>query len=318
MIKKRVSFDVMSIDARPFVKWVGGKGQLLNEIQKIYSAGLGTKWTKYAEPFVGGGAVLFNVLNKYYLKDVYISDLNYELIITYRIIRDSVEKLVKRLKQLQKEFIPLSTENRKIFYYEKRGQFNILKSNITQIYSSLDLDLVELASLFIFLNKTCFNGLYRVNQSGEHNVPMGSYKNPKICDSDNLFSVSSKLQDVQMVCGDYQQSRDFIDSETFVYFDPPYRPISETSSFASYTQDGFNDAQQQKLADFINEINDLDALIIASNSDPNNINSDDHFFERLYASYCIKHVDATRMINCNSSARGCIKELLVTNANRFF
>jgi DNA adenine methylase len=317
MTKKCRLFDLPS-DARPFVKWVGGKGQLLNEIQKIYSAGFGTKWTKYAEPFVGGGAVLFDVLNKYQLDDVYISDLNYELILSYKVIRDAVQKLVKKLQQLQNEFIPLSIESRKNFYYEKRKLFNIQKSKITQtnLSSSSNSDSIEIASLFIFLNKTCFNGLYRVNQKGEHNVPIGSYKNPKICDSDNLFAVSKKLQNVQIICGDYQLSRNFIDNKTFVYFDPPYRPISATSSFASYTQDKFNDVQQKELADFIDEINNKNALIIASNSDPNNINSDDKFFDNLYAAHRIQHVDATRMINCNSTARGQIKELLITNLKK--
>ncbi|MDR2115447.1 MAG: DNA adenine methylase [Planctomycetaceae bacterium] len=299
----------ISVVAHPFVKWVGGKGQLLNEIQKIYSTGLGTKWTKYAEPFVGGGAVLFDVLNKYRLDAVYISDINKDLILTYNVIRDSVQKLVKKLQCLQDDFIPLSLEDRKIYYYAKRERFNVLKLKNTLTASNM----IECASLFIFLNKTCFNGLYRVNRNGEHNVPMGLYKKPTICDSANLFSVSEKLQNVQIVCGDYRQSQRFIDKKTFVYFDPPYRPLSTTSNFTSYTQDGFNDVQQKELATFINEMSELGALIVASNSDPKNINSDDHFFDRLYAAHNIKRVTATRMINCDSSARGQIKELLITN-----
>ncbi|MDR2754170.1 MAG: DNA adenine methylase [Planctomycetaceae bacterium] len=298
-----------SVVAHPFVKWAGGKGQLLNEIKKIYSTHLGTKWTKYAEPFVGGGSVLFHILNEYQLDAVYISDINRELILTYQVIRDSVQKLVQQLQYLQEEFIPLSTEDRKRYYGVKRNQFNVLKSENTWSISNA----VECASLFIFLNKTCFNGLYRVNRSGEYNVPMGSYKKPVICHSENLFSVSEKLQKVQIVCGDYQQSRHFIDNKTFVYFDPPYRPLSPTSNFTSYTQKEFNDVQQKELATFINEMSDLRALIIASNSDPKNINPEDQFFDRLYDEHHIKRVPATRMINCDSSARGQIKELLITN-----
>jgi DNA adenine methylase len=204
-----------------------------------------------------------------------------------------VQKLVRKLQSLQNEFVPLSTEYRKPYYYAKREQFNALKLKNSLTVSNM----VECASLFIFLNKTCFNGLYRVNQSGEHNVPMGAYKKPTICDTENLFSMSKKLQNVQIVCGDYQQSRSFIDHKTFVYFDPPYRPLSSTSNFASYTQDGFNDTQQTELAAFINEMSKLGALIVASNSDPKNINSNDHFFDKLYAAHHIKRVAATRMIN---------------------
>lgn len=311
---KKIAKEHLTSLAHPFIKWVGGKGQLLNEIQKFYSVGLGTRWTKYAEPFVGGGAVLFDILNKYQLDAVYICDINRELILTYTVIRNSVQKLVDKLQCLQNEFIPLSTEDRKTYYYAKRKRFNVLK---LKNYLTVSNE-VECASLFIFLNKTCFNGLYRVNQNGEHNVPIGAYKKPTICDVDNLFFVANKLQNVQIVCGDYQQSRNFIDNKTFVYFDPPYRPLSSTSNFASYTQDGFDDTQQAELASFINEMSELGALIIASNSDPKNINSDDLFFDRLYAAHHIKRVAATRMINCDSSARGQIKELLITNSNKHF
>jgi DNA adenine methylase len=298
------------IAAHPFVKWAGGKGQLLGEIQKAYPQGLGSECTKYAEPFVGGGAVLFDILNKYRFSEVYIGDVNRELILTYRVIRHSVRYLIERLQRLQDEFVPLSTEHRQQYYYAKRERFNAVKLRNSPLSAA---DTLECASLFIFLNKTCFNGLYRVNRSGGYNVSMGSYKQPAICDTANLFAVSQRLQRVRIVCGDYRQSRAFIDNKTFVYFDPPYRPLSPTSNFTSYMQDGFDDSQQTELAAFISEMSGLGALIAASNSDPKNINADDNFFDRLYAPYHIKRVAAARRINCHSSARGRVNELLITN-----
>jgi DNA adenine methylase len=295
------------IIAHPFVHWIGGKGQLLKEIQKIYVTGLGKKWTKYAEPFVGGGALLFNILNKYQLEAVYISDINRELISTYCVIRNSVEQLIKKLQCFHNDFISLSVKDREVYYYDKRKQFNVLKCQ--KVLS----DIIECAALFIFLNKTCFNGLYRVNRNGEYNSPIGSCKKPMICDSENLFAVSKKLQKVEIVCGDYQQSRSFIDDKTFIYFDPPYRSLSATSNFVSYTQDGFNDKQQKELALFINELNELGALIVVSNSDPKNINPEDSFFDVLYSSYYRKRIRVLRAVNCNGLARGRINELLISN-----
>ena len=165
----------------------------------------------------------------------------------------------------------------------------------------------------IFLNKTCFNRLYRVNKKGLFNVPMGSYKNPMICDEDNLRRVSCKLQNVTIVCGDYRKSRDFIDENTFVYFDPPYRPITDTASFTAYTENLFNDEEQIELARFVDEMHTKGAKIVVSNSDPKNSNTEDDFFDNIYKAHKIKRVEATRMINCNSEARGRIRELLISN-----
>ena len=213
---------------KPFLKWAGGKGQLLKEIERYYPFESG-KTTKYAEPFVGGGAVLFDILGKYDLEEVYISDINAELINAYCIIRNNVADLIRMLSDMQDDFIPLDTEHRKAYYLDKRNRFNRLKVN-----GDKNINL-EKAALMIFLNKTCFNGLYRVNKKGLFNVPIGAYKNPLICDENNLMAVSEKLQKVIIVCGDYKKSADFIDEKTFVYFDPPYRPITETASFTAYT-----------------------------------------------------------------------------------
>ncbi len=289
--------------AKPFLKWAGGKGQLLKEITHYYP--FNNKITKYAEPFVGGGAVLFDILNKYDLKEIYISDINIDLMNTYRVIRDNVDLLIEILFTMQNEFTSLDADNRKLYYNDKRNLFNNLKIN--------ENPNVEKAALMIFLNKTCFNGLFRVNKKGLFNVPMGAYKNPLICDETNLRSVSQKLQKVNIVCGDYKESAEFIDENTFVYFDPPYRPITETASFTAYNENAFNDEQQIELASFVNEIHKKGAKILISNSDPKNTNIDDDFFDNLYSSHKINRVEATRMINCKSDARGKIKELLISN-----
>lgn len=291
---------------KPFLKWAGGKGQLIKEIERCYPFENG-KITKYAEPFVGGGAVLFDILSKYDLDEVYISDINAELINTYRVIRDNIDDLIEILSAIQKDFIPLDTEHRKGYYLNKRSRFNELKVN-----SDKNINL-EKAALMIFLNKTCFNGLYRVNKKGLFNVPMGAYKNPMICDEKNLRAVSEKLHRVTIVCGDYRESADFIDKNTFVYFDPPYRPITDTASFTAYTENLFNDDAQIELAQFVGDMDKKGAKIVISNSDPKNSNTNDDFFDNIYSAHRIKRVEATRMINCNSEARGKIKELLISN-----
>lgn len=291
---------------KPFLKWAGGKGQLLKEIRQYYPFESGTI-TKYAEPFVGGGAVLFDILNKYHLTEVYISDINSELINTYIVIRDNIDELLEFLLIYQNEYIPLKDDGRKDYYTAKRERFNIIKvsNNVSEN--------IEKAALMIFLNKTCFNGLFRVNKKGLFNVPMGRYKRPLICDEDNLRAISFKLRNVKIVCGDYRKSMDFIDEHTFAYFDPPYRPITDTASFTAYNENLFDDNEQIELANFISKMHKKGAMIVASNSDPKNANPDDNFFDDIYSNYKIKRVKAMRMINCNSESRGKIKELLISN-----
>ena len=290
---------------KPFLKWAGGKGQLLKEIEKYYPFDRGI--IKYAEPFVGGGAVLFDILSKYNLEEIYISDINAELINTYVIVSDNIEELIELLKTYQFEYVPLDTEDRKSYYMALRERFNDLKINGNKAEN------IEKAALMIFLNKTCFNGLYRVNKKGLFNVPMGAYKNPLICDEKNLRAVSEKLQNVKIVCGDYRKSANFIDEHTFVYFDPPYRPLTETASFTAYTENLFNDEEQIELAEFVESMHKKGANVLVSNSDPKNSNAEDDFFDKIYSAHKIKRVEATRMINCNSEARGKIKELLISN-----
>jgi DNA adenine methylase len=200
----------------------------------------------------------------------------------------------------------MSTEERKNYYLKMRKEFNDMKKNNSA-------NEVERAAHMIFLNKTCFNGLYRVNRKGEFNVPMGAYKNPLICDENNLRNISEKLSRVEMVCGDYRESEKYIDSNTFVYFDPPYRPLTETSSFTSYTEDMFTDDNQRQLAEYVQDLCRKGAKVVVSNSDPKNINPEDDFFDDLYSAQFIKRIEATRMINSKASGRGKIKELLISN-----
>ena len=291
----------MNIQSKPFLKWAGGKRQLISEIEKFYPFE-SNEITKYVEPFVGGGAVLFDILNKFELKEVYINDLNQDLINTYCVIRDEVDSLILVLDVLQKEFLSLSVENRKEYYYKIREHFNRLQLDGTKEVN------IEKAALMIFLNKTCFNGLFRVNKKGKFNVPMGSYKNPMICDKDNLKIVSKKLQKVIIMNKDYKDTINLIDGNTFVYIDPPYRPISNTSNFTTYTDSSFNDNNQQELKTFIDKANSNGAKILVSNSD-----TKDGFFEELYKDYKIKRVQANRMINSNGNKRHKIKEILISN-----
>lgn len=290
--------------AKPFLKWAGGKSQLLYEIRKYYP--FNEEINKYCEPFVGAGAVLFDVLNKFDLKEVYISDINKEAMNLYKVIRDDVDSLIEILDGFHKEYKGLNHGQRKIIYYRNREEFNLLKL-------SKNSNSLRKAALFIFLNKTGFNGLYRENMSGEFNVPIGSYKNPKILDKENLINVNRKIQNVQIVYGDYKESESFIDSNTFVYFDPPYRPIKPTSNFTSYSKDSFIDDDQIELANFFKKMDQKSAYLLLSNSDPKNYDPDDSFFDDLYDGFNINRVVAKRFINSDKNNRGFVYELLINN-----
>lgn len=286
---------------KPFIKWAGGKSQLLDVIREKYPETI----EKYCEPFVGGGAVLFDVLANFQPKEVLINDINPELVNTYIHVKNNAKSVIDLLLEMQTAFWGMDNDARKDYFYSKRNRFNELISQ--------SADTVEKAALFIFLNKTCFNGLYRVNGKGLYNVPMGSYKNPPICDDDNIRLISGLLQNVEIKCGDYSQCVDFIDKNTFVYIDPPYRPLSETSSFTSYAKAEFGDEQQIQLGHFMELISQNGAKIVASNSDPKNTNENDNFFDDIYKKFIINRVAASRMINSNSKGRGSINELLICN-----
>jgi DNA adenine methylase len=290
---------------KPFLKWAGGKTQLINDIEKALPKDLYKDKFTYVEPFVGSGAVLFWVLNNFpNLQKAVINDINEDLINTYRTIASRPKELISILQILQNEFHRLEglDEAKKEYYYSKRELYNTRKEEQS-----------GQAALFIFLNRTCFNGLYRVNRKNEYNVPMGSYKRPTICDTENILAVSQALQKVEILCGDYEKTLNHVDNNTLFYFDPPYKPLSETSSFNSYAKDEFNDAEQIRLRDFCHKLDTLGHTWILSNSDVKGKDENDNFFDDLYSDFNIQRVDARRSINANPEKRGALKELLITN-----
>lgn len=297
--------------ARPFLKWAGGKGQLLGQIGQHLPPGL---WegslTKYAEPFIGGGAVFFQIANHFNVREFFISDMNPDLVLAYRTIKQQVDLLIASLEEIKFLYLELENDGRRELYYETRALFNGGK-NLGQ-EAAPEEKAAHVARL-IFLNRTCFNGLYRVNSRGEFNVPHGNYRNPRICDPANLRSVSKSLQNTEIRFGDFTDCRDFVDEHTFVYLDPPYRPISKSASFNSFYKQPFGDDEQRRLACFYQELGGAGAKLMLSNSDPHNENPHDRFFEDLYAGFSIHKVAATRRINCNGAKRGPITELLIAN-----
>lgn len=292
-------------EARPFLKWAGGKTQLISAIKMVLPKDICKSRFTYIEPFVGSGAVLFWMLKNFpNLKKAVINDINSDLINTYKIIAAKPKELISILEILQSEYHLLDgqEERKKEYYYQKRSSYNNRKEEkSTQ------------AALFIFLNRTCFNGLYRVNRKNEFNVPMGSYKRPTICDKENILAVSQALQKVEILCDDYEESLKYADNNTLFYFDPPYKPLSETSSFNSYAKDEFNDQEQIRLRDFCHKLDTLNHTWIVSNSDVKGKDENDDFFDALYSNFNIQRVDARRSINANPEKRGVLKELLITN-----
>lgn len=298
---------------RPFVKWAGGKNKLIPQMEQYYPKELKeNKIDVYIEPFVGGGAILIDILKKYNIKKAYAFDINKNLINCYNIIKDKVESLVLELKKLEEEYLKLDDENRKEYYYDIRKKYNSI--NIENENEAL-----EKTTYFIFLNKTCFNGLYRENRRGQFNVPIGKYKNPTICDEENLIELSKLIKNVTFINGDYRESYKYIEENTFIYFDPPYRPINKTSSFTSYSKEDFNDENQKELGEYFRKINDNNSNVklMLSNSNPKNNNEKDDFFEQIYNGFKINEIKANRMINSNKEKRGKISELLIINYEEY-
>lgn len=285
--------------AKPFLKWAGGKTQLLPVIQTYYPNNI----QRYCEPFVGGGAVLFDVLSRHTPKEVLINDINTELINCYNQIKNRVTDVSKILLAWQNDYLKADTDKRKSLYLEKRALFNLCieKKEYT----------AESAALMIFLNKTCFNGLYRVNAKGLFNVPSGAYKNPTIANTALLQQVSQALKNVNIISGPYSQTLDFVNKNTFVYIDPPYRPLNTTASFNTYAKETFGDNEQIQLCHFANLLHQKGAIVLLSNSDPKNTNPEDAFFDDLYQAHTLHRISANRMINSKASNRGPISELLI-------
>jgi len=298
--------------ARPFLKWAGGKTQLLNEFGKRLPEELKNgKITRYIEPFIGGGAFFFYLNQMFSFENCYICDANEELILSYRVIKRDTKKLMAELETLQTDYLSKNDEQRESFFYEVRDAFNQKLPEIN--FKKYNSDWIERTAQIIFLNRTCYNGLFRMNRKGEFNVPFGRYKNPEILNGDNLEDVATLLKTTRILLGDFTRCRKFVDDHTFVYFDPPYRPLNETSSFTSYSKDGFSDKDQVRLFEFFRELDEKGAKVMLSNSDPKNENPNDSFFDDLFSEYSIERVPARRMINCNGARRGDISELIITN-----
>ena len=296
----------MSIEAKPFLKWAGGKGQLLSQLSGHLPDSIGKGAFIYIEPFVGGGAMLFYMLQHFgNIRKAVINDVNEDLMLAYRIIKDDVEPLITNLEKIERAYLTLSDQNeRSQVFYEIRERYN----------QHVGGD-IERASQLIFLNKTCFNGLFRVNKKGLFNVPFGRYANPTICNAELLRADSQLLQsaDVEICQGDYAQTLQHIDGLTFVYLDPPYRPLDATSSFTSYAKGDFNDDDQRALAAFCHQLSERGCLWMESNADCSAKNPEDTFFEELYRDYRIERVYASRSINANPNKRGKLTELLIKN-----
>lgn len=298
----------MGTEAKPFLKWAGGKGQLLSQLEQHLPDDLKEKEFTYFEPFVGGGAMLFYMLQRFpNIKRAVINDINSYLITAYRVIRDSSIELIERLAELEKCYYDLNEdEAKKSFFLEARTIFN-----------ENNLDEIDRTKYLFFLNRTCFNGLYRVNAKGKFNVPFGRYLHPTICNKDVLKADSQLLNQVDVVIlnGDYEQTSKYLsDGLNFFYFDPPYRPLDSTSSFNSYAKEEFNDVEQIRLRDFCAKLNQKPKIKwMLSNSDCSARNPEDTFFEELYCDFNINRVQASRAINANPKKRGKLTELLIKN-----
>ena len=295
--------------AKPFIKWVGGKGQLLQQLEKHLPYYIYKEEFTYIEPFVGGGAMLFYMLQNFVnIRRVVINDINRNLTDAYANIKQEPEGIVYRLKHIEQQYLGIKSEDaRKEFYLEMRRRFN------EDALNSLDK-----TAILIFLNRTCFNGLYRENTKGKFNGPFGRYTNPTICNEEVIYADSELLNryDVQILNSDFKATAKAIDQAglTFFYFDPPYRPLSTTSSFNSYVKEDFNDDSQRDLAAFCRMLDRKDNVRwMLSNSDCSAKNPADTFFEEIYEGFDIQRVYASRMVNANASKRGKLTELLIRN-----
>lgn len=298
----------MNTEAKPFLKWAGGKGQLLPQLDQHLPKELINQEFTYVEPFVGGGAMLFYMLQRYpSIKKAVINDINSYLITAYQVIKDSPNELIERLSEIEKQYFALENEDaRKLFFLNARAVFN-----------EDDLDEIDRTKYLIFLNRTCFNGLFRVNAKGKFNVPFGRYHNPTICNTEVIKADSQLLNRVEfeILNNDFEKTLDYVDDGfCFFYFDPPYRPLSATSSFNSYSKEDFDDYEQERLRNFCSKLNEHpNVKWMLSNADCSAKNPEDTFFENLYADFNIYRVQASRAINANPNKRGKLTELLIKN-----
>ncbi|RZM77802.1 DNA adenine methylase [Leptolyngbya iicbica] len=273
--------SLLPVSPRPFVKWAGGKGQLLPELV----ARVPQQFNRYFEPFLGGAALFFHLQPQ----QAVLSDSNPDLINLYRVIRDQVEELIEDLGR---------------HVYDREYYYRLRQVDRTPEYGQWTV--VQRASRFIYLNKTCYNGLYRVNSRGEFNVPFGRYKNPTILDEENLRACHAALQGVTVKCRDFRETCRQLGEGDFVYFDPPYMPVSTTASFTGYTREGFGERMQEKLASLCRELDRRGVRFMASNSDT-------PLMRELYQGFNVEVVYAARPINSQGRKRGRVPEVVVRN-----
>lgn len=293
------------VKAKPFIKWVGGKSQLIEQLEAQLPADFDAwEGVTYIEPFVGGGAMLFYMLQAHpNINRAVINDINEDLTKCYLVVKKRPIELIASLRKIQETYLSIKDEeSRKVFYLDKRALFNTKKLND-----------IENTTLFFFLNRTCFNGLYRVNKSGAFNVPFGKYANPTICDAETIMADSRLLKKVEILTGDFEKTLDYANGQTLFYFDPPYRPLSNTSSFNDYAKEAFNDDAQVRLKEFCDRVGDAGYHLMLSNSDSLGNNGKDSFFDDLYHEYFIERVWASRSVNANPAKRGKLTEILVRN-----
>lgn len=303
-----------NINVKPFLKWVGGKGQLVQRFSRFYPGELTTgQIENYYEPFLGGGAVFFNIASNHKLKSAKLYDINDELILTYQVVQKDVDKLMDFLERYRDYYLNLSYEKRKKYYYELRTNYNLQRFNID--YKKYSENWIPRAAQVIFLNKTCYNGLFRVNSKGGFNSPAGDYKNPMIFDRENLANASKLLSYAEIINADFKDFSVDEFEKSFIYFDPPYRPISSTANFTSYSKYEFKDVEQKQLASLYKRLDRKGARLMLSNSDPKNIDPDDNFFDILYKDYNIIRIPTRRAVNSVGTSRGEINEIVVTNYN---
>lgn len=304
--------DNINLRAKPFLKWAGGKTQLLEQFVEYFPPELKNGSLKnYYEPFLGGGAVFFFIAQNYPIKKAYLSDVNEDLVLTFSVVQQNVFELIDELTLLKYEYFNRDENEREKYFYKIRELYN--SERVKTDFNKYSSDWIPRAAKLIFLNKTCFNGLFRLNRKGEFNVPFGRYKNPGILDQENLVSASRVLEIAEIFLTDFEDIKNKINDDFFIYFDPPYRPISITSSFTSYSKYDFTEEDQKRLAQFYCELGVNGNKLMLSNSDPKNEDPSDTFFEKLYNKFNISKVQASRMINCKAEKRGKLTELLITN-----
>lgn len=300
------------LQAKPFLKWAGGKRQLLDQLQSHFPVQLfNGEISCYVEPFVGSGALFFKVFQTFPIRECFLADVNPELILVYKALQEDVSGLVNQLGSIEERFLNLDLEQRKEFYYQVRADYNQQRDSV-QFYD-FEANWILRAAHMLFLNRTGYNGLFRLNSDGAFNVPFGRYANPRILDEKNLRRVAELLQDVTIHYGDFEETANMVNEHTLVYFDPPYRPLSTTAHFTSYSKERFDDAQQLRLADYYRFLDAKGAKLMLSNSDPHNVDPEDDFFEDIYRGFRIERLKARRNINRKAHRRGLISELLILN-----